>query len=161
GLHVASSGAEQIEANIRASPTGPIENSETRIEVAANGRLLGLVVPEGVVVPAELGRDLDWSLAGAVARDGRVIDLTAVAAQGLGAALSGAGRMTGAGVIEGHARLTIVDLRPFSGFAGHPLAGSAEMEANAERNGTSGFTASLAGSGKGLRTGIGAADALL
>jgi len=161
GLRIASSGAEHIEAEIRATPTGTVQAPETRIEVAANGRLLGLVAPEGVVVPAELGRDLDWSLAGTVARDGRAIDWTGVAAQGLGAALNGAGRMTEAGVIEGRAGLTIADLRPFSGFAGHPLAGSVEMEANAERSGTSGFTASLAGSAKGLRTGIAAADALL
>jgi translocation and assembly module TamB len=161
GLRVASSGAEQIEAEIRASPTGAVEGPETRIELAANGRVVGLVAPEGVAVPAELGRDLDWSLAGSASRDGRAIDLTRLSAQGLGAALSGTGRMAESGAIEGRASLTILDLRPFSGFAGHPLAGSVELEANAERKGAAGFTATVAGSAKGLRTGIAAADALL
>jgi translocation and assembly module TamB len=161
GLRVASSGAEHIETDIRATPTGAVENPETRIELAANGRIGGLVTPEGVVVPAELGRDLDWSLAGTAARDGRAIDLTQLSAQGLGAALSGTGRMTEAGAIEGRAGLTIADLRPFSGFAGHPLIGSVELEANAERKGAAGFTATVAGSANGLQTGIAAADALL
>jgi translocation and assembly module TamB len=161
GLHVASSGAEQIEADIRASPTGPVENSEMRIDLAANGRIHGLVTSEGVAVPPELGRDLDWSVAATAARNGRAIDLTRLSAEGVGAALTGTGRMTETGAIEGSANLTIADLRPFSGFAGHPLAGSLQLEANAARNGASGFTATVAGSGAGLKTGIAAADALL
>ncbi|HEY1433456.1 MAG TPA: hypothetical protein VGF39_17765, partial [Stellaceae bacterium] len=161
GLRIASSGAEQIEADIRASPTGAIENPGTRIELAANGRILGLVAPEGVAVPPELGRDLDWSLAATAARDGRAIDLTRLSAEGIGVSLGGAGRMTKAGAIEGRAALTITDLRPFSGFVGHPLAGSLEFEANAERNSAAGFTGTVAGSAKGLKTGIAAADALL
>jgi translocation and assembly module TamB len=161
GLRVAASGAEQIEADIRASSTGAVENPETRIELAAIGRILGLVPPEGVVVPPELGRDLDWSLAGTAARDGRAIDLTRLSAQGIGAVLSGTGRMRDDGAIEGHAGLTIADLRPFSGLAGRPLAGSLELEANAGRKGAAGFTATIAGSATGLETGIAAADALL
>ena len=161
GLRVAFSGAEQIEADIRASPTGAVENPETRIDLAANGRILGLIAPEGVALPLELGRDIDWSLAATAARDGRAIDLTRLSAEGAGVALGGSGRITETGVIEGHAGLTIADLRPFSGFAGQPLAGSVELEANAARNGDSGFTATLAGSAKELKTGVAAADALL
>ena len=89
------------------------------------------------------------------------IDLTRLSAEGAGVSLAGSGRMMETGAIEGRAGLTIADLRPFSGFAGHPLAGSVELEANAERKGAAGFTATVAGSAKELRTGVAAADALL
>ena len=161
GTRLASSGAEHVEADIRASPRGALDNPETRIDLAASGRILGLVAPEGVAVPPELGRDIAWSLDATAARDGRAVDLTRLSAEGAGASLAGSGRMTETGAIEGRAGLTIADLRPFSGFAGHPLAGSVEVEANAEHQGTAGFTATVAGSAKELRTGVAAADALL
>ena len=138
-IRLASSGAEHVEADIRASPTGPLDNPETRIELAATGRILGLVAPEGVAVPPEIGRDIDWSLAATAARDGRAVDLTRLSAEGAGISLAGSGQMTETGAIDGNAGLTIVDLRPFSGFVGHPLAGSLELEANAVRKGVSGF----------------------
>ncbi len=161
GTRLASSGAEQVEAHIRASPMGALDKPETRIDMAATGRILGLVAPEGVAVPPELGRDIAWSLDGTAARDGRAVDLTRLSAEGAGVSLAGSGRMTETGAIEGRAGLTIADLRPFSGFAGHPLAGSVELEANAQREGAAGFTATVAGSAKKLRTGVAAADALL
>ena len=58
-------------------------------------------------------------------------------------------------------RLSVADLRPFSGFVGQTLVGSIELAADAAREGTAGFKASLQGSAEGLRTGIAAADALL
>src|SRR5271166_2488683 len=158
---LASSGAEHVEAEIRASPTAALENPQTHIELAAQGRILGLVAPEGVAVPPELGRDIDWSFAATATRDGRAVDLDRLSAEGIGVALGGAGRVAETGAIEGHASLTVADLRPFSGFVGHPLAGSVELEANAARKSASGFTATVAGSAKGLRTGITVADALL
>ncbi len=69
--------------------------------------------------------------------------------------------MTETGAVEGRLKVSIADLRPFSGLAGYPLAGSLDLEANAERVGDTGFTAELSGSTKELRTGIAAADALL
>ncbi len=161
GTRLASSGAEHVEANFRARPIGALDNPETRVELAGTGRILGLVAPEGFAVPPEIGRDIAWSLDGTAARDGRAIDLTRLSAEGAGVSLAGSGRMMETGAIEGRAGLTIADLRPFSGFAGHPLAGSVELEANAERKGTAGFTATVAGSAKELRTGVAAADALL
>ena len=161
GTRLASSGAEHVEAEIRASPTGALDNPETRIDLAATGRILGLAPPDGVAVPPELGRDIAWSLDANAARDGRAVDLTQLSAAGAGVALTGSGQLTESGTIEGRAGLTIADLRPFSGFAGHPLAGSVEFEANAERKGAAGFTATVSGSAKELRTGIAAADALL
>ncbi len=161
GTRLASSGAEHVEANIRASPTGALDDPEARIDLAATGRIVGLVAPEGVTVPPELGRDIAWSLAATAARDGRSIDLTRLSAEGAGISLAGSGQMTETRAIEGRAGLTIADLRPFSGFVGHQLAGSVDLEANAERRGASGFTATVAGSAKELRTGVAAADALL
>ncbi len=158
---LASAGAEHVEANIRASPMGGLDNPETRVDLTATGRILGLVAPEGVAVPPELGRDIAWSLAATAARDGRTVDLTRLSAEGAGISLAGSGRMTETGALEGRAGLTVADLRPFSGFAGHPLAGSLQVEANAERKGIAGFTATVTGSAKELSTGVAAADALL
>ena len=113
-------------------------------------------------MPPELGRDIDWSLAATAARDGSTVDLTRLSAEGAGLTLTGAGQLTEGGPsIEGQLRLSIADLRPFSGFAGRALAGSIELAADASREGTAGFKASLQGSAKGLRTGIAAGDALL
>ncbi len=144
-IRLGSSGAEHVEAEVSAVPTGALDKPDARIEFAAKGRIEGLVTPEGVAVPRELGRDIDWSLAGIAARDGSAVDLTRLSAEGAGLALSGAGQLTGGGqTVEGQLHLSIADLRPFSGLAGHPLAGSLELAADAAREGTTGFAAKLA-----------------
>jgi translocation and assembly module TamB len=162
GIRFSASGAEHIGAHVSATPTGVLDNPDAQIQFDAKGRIEGLVTPEGVVVPPELGRDIEWSLATVAARDGSIVDLTRLSAEGAGLALTGAGQLTGGGqAIEGGAHLSIADLRPFSGLAGHSLAGSIELAADAAREGTVGFKARLDGSAKGLRTGIAAGDALL
>ena len=161
GIRLGSSGGEHVEAEISAVPAGALDNPETHIELAAKGRIEGLVTPEGVAVPPELGRDLDWSLTATAARDGSTVDLTRVSVEGLGTTLAGSGQLTKEGAIDGQLRVSIADLQPFSGLVGHALAGSVELEANAAREGVAGFKAKLDGSTKGLRTGIAAADALL
>jgi translocation and assembly module TamB len=161
GIRIGYSGAERVEAHVSATSTGVLDNPETRIEFAANGRIGNLVTPEGVAVPRELGRDIDWSLAGSVARDGGTVYLTRLTAEGAGTSLAGSGQLTERRAIEGQLRVSIADLRPFSGLAGRALAGSIEIEANAAREGAAGFKAKLGGSAKGLRTGIAVADALL
>ena len=92
GTRLASSGAEHVEANIRARPIGALDNPETRVELAGTGRILGLVAPEGVAVPPEIGRDIAWSLDATAARDGRAVDLTRLSAEGAGASLAEIGR---------------------------------------------------------------------
>ena len=67
-----------------ATPTGALDNPDTRIEFAAKGRVEGLVVPEGVAVPPELGRDIDWALAGNATRDGSTVDLSSLSTEGAG-----------------------------------------------------------------------------
>jgi translocation and assembly module TamB len=161
GIRLGPSGAEHVEADFSAAPTGVLDNPETRIEVAAKGRIERLIIPEGVAAPPELGRDIDWSLAATAALDGRTFDLTHLSAEGAGVTLGGSGNLTEGGAIEGNLRLSVADLRPFSGLAGHALAGSAEFEANAAREGMAGFKAQFDGSTTGLKTGIAAADALL
>jgi translocation and assembly module TamB len=161
-VRIGTSGADHIDANMSAEATGPLDNPQTKIEFAAKGRIEGLIAPEGVAPPPELGRDIDWSLSGNAVRDGSAVGLTSLSAQGAGLALTGTGQLNGGGqTIEGNMRLAIGDLRPFSGFVGHPLAGSLELAADATREGASGFNARLEGSASGLRTGIAAADALL
>ncbi len=162
GVRLGSAGADHIEANVSATPTGALTNSNARIEFAAKGRVEGIITPEGVVAPAELGRDIDWSLAAIAARDGRTVELTRLSAEGAGLALTGSGQFAEGGqAIEGEVRLSIADLRPFSGLVGHPLAGTIELAADAAREGAAGFKARLQGSAKGLQTGIAAGDALL
>jgi translocation and assembly module TamB len=162
GIRLGSSGAEHAETEISGAATSDLEKPDARIEFAAKGRVGGLVVPDGVAVPRELGRDIGWSLAGIAARDGSTVDLTRLSAEGAGLTLSGTGQVTKGGeTVEGQLHLSISDLRPFSGLVGHPLGGSLELAADAAREGTAGFKAKLEGSAKGLRTGIVAADALL
>jgi translocation and assembly module TamB len=161
-IRLGSSGAEHVEAEVSATPTGALDKPDARVEFAAKGRIEGLVPPEGVAVPRELGRDIDWSLAGIAARDGSTIDLTHLSAEGAGLTLNGTGQLTGGNqTIEGQLTLSIADLRPFSGFAGHPLAGTIELAADAVRQGEAGFKATLHGSTKELRTGVAVGDALL
>jgi translocation and assembly module TamB len=162
GVRVGTSGADHIEASMSASATGALDSPDSRVEFAAKGRVEGLVAPEGVTVPPGFGRDIDFSLAGNAARDGSAVDLNRLSAEGAGLALTGAGQLAGGGqTLEGNLRLSIADLRPFSGFVGHPIAGSVELAADATQDGTSGFKASLQGSAKGLQTGVAAGDALL
>jgi translocation and assembly module TamB len=161
-IRLGSSGAEHVEAEVSAAPVDVLDKPDARIEFAAKGRIEGLVTPEGIAVPRELGRDIDWSLAGIAARDGSAVDLTRLSAEGAGLALNGAGQLTEGGqTVEGQLHLSIADLRPFSGLVGHPLAGSVELAADAARQGAAGFKATLHGSTKALRTGIVAGDALL
>ena len=160
-IRLGSSGAERVETHITATPTGVLDQPNAQVEFVADGRIEGLVAPEGVAVPRELGRDIDWSLAGIAARDGSTVDLTRLSAEGAGLTLNGAGQLTGDQTIEGQLHLSIADLRPFSGLAGHPLAGAVELAADAARQGAAGFKATLHGSTKELRTGIAVGDALL
>jgi translocation and assembly module TamB len=160
-IRLGSSGAQRVETDIRATPTGTLDDPATRIEFAAKGRIEGIVVPQGVTVPPELGREIDWQLAGNAARDGRSGSLSNLTAVAPGATVSGTGQLTETGAVEGRLKVSIADLRPFSGLAGHPLTGALDLEANAERVGTAGFTADLTGSTKELQTGIATADALL
>jgi len=162
GVRLGSSGAEHVEADVRATSTDTIGKPEAQLEVAATGRIQGLVPPEGTAVPPELGRDLQWSLAAVAARDGSDIDLTSLSTEGVGVSLSGVGQLIGGGqTIQGQLHLSIAELRPFSGLAGRTLAGSPELGADAAREGATGFTARLQGSAKGLRTGVAAGDALI
>jgi translocation and assembly module TamB len=161
-IRFGASGAKHVETQVSAAPTGALDKPDTRIGFTAKGRIAGLVAPEGVAVPSELGRDVDFSLAADAARDGSAIGLTRLSAEGAGLTLTGAGQLTGGGqTIEGNLHLSIADLRPFSGFVGGPLAGSVELSAEASGEDTSGFNTRFKGSAKGLRTGIAAADAIL
>ena len=162
GIRFGSAGADQIAAKVSAKPTGGLDSPDTRIEFTAQGRIEGIVTPEGVAVPPELGRDIGWSVGAIAARDGSAVDLTRLSAEGAGLALAGTGQLTKGGqAIEGGVQLSTADLRPFSGLAGHPLSGSIELAADAAREGAAGFKARLRGSARELRTGIAAGDALL
>ena len=162
GIRLGGSGAEHAELHVSMTPPGTLDNPASRIAFAAEGRIEGLVPPDGVAVPREVGRDIDWSLAASAAVDGSAVDLTRLSAKGMGLSLAGAGHLAEGGqTVEGRLHLAVADLGPFSGLAGYPLAGSLDLTADAALQGTSGVTARLEGRAAGLRTGIAAADALL
>jgi translocation and assembly module TamB len=161
-IRIGSSGAERVETHVSATPTSALDQANAQVQFAGDGRIEALVAPEGVVVPREFGRDIDWSLAGVAARDGSTVYLTHLSAEGAGLTLNGSGQLTGGDqTIEGQLNLSVADLRPFSGLAGLPLAGSIELGGDAVRQGAAGFKAKLHGSTKELRTGIAVGDALL
>jgi translocation and assembly module TamB len=160
-IRFATSGAEHIGIDARATATGALDSPKAHVELTAKGRLEGLIAPEGVALPPALGRDIDWSLAATGARDGSSLDVTSLTAEGPGASLEGSGQLNENGAIQGLLRLSVADLRPFSGLAAHPLAGAIELETTAARDGTAGFNAQIAGSATELKTGIPVADALL
>ena len=137
----------------RATPTGVLDNPETRIEFAAKGRIEGLVAPEGVAVPPELGRDIDWSLAATAARDGRTVDLTRLSAEGAGIALAGSGQLTEGGSDRGTrcvCRSPIFAPSPASSVIRSPARSSSKRMPRGK--GAAGFKATAA------RLGEGAAD---
>src|SRR5262249_58662226 len=79
-IRFGSSGAEHVEAHVSATPAEALGKADAQVEFAATGRIEGLVAPEGVAVPPELGRDIDWSLAGMATRDRSAADLTSLSA---------------------------------------------------------------------------------
>jgi translocation and assembly module TamB len=93
GMGVSGSGADRIEVHVSATPTGPLDRSATRIDVAAKGRVEGLVVPEAGALAQGLGGRIDWSLAAIAARDASTIDVTRFTAQGGGVDLAGSGHL--------------------------------------------------------------------
>src|SRR5262249_44531318 len=48
GVRLGASGAEHVEANVQAKPTASLDDRASRIDFAANGRVNGIVIPEGV-----------------------------------------------------------------------------------------------------------------
>ena len=159
GARAYGSSAAQIEVKASAIPLGPLGDRHTRITVAASGRLQGLVFPGSAALPPSLGRELEFSLAGGVAGDGSATELRRLTLHGMGLEVTGAGRMAGAET-SGRLELAAADLRPFSGFLGHPVGGSARLAANVTKRPAGGLGATFDGSTGDLHTGIAMADAL-
>ena len=158
-IRLHGSGARRVTAGISAKPAG---DTAARIALTAAGRIEQLVMPEGVALPAELGRDIDWSIAATAARDIATVDLTEFSMHGAGVDLAGSGHLgEGGQATTGRLSLSIADLRPFAGIVGRAIAGAVKLTADAERQGAAGLQATLEGSATGLRTGVAAADALL
>jgi uncharacterized Zn-finger protein len=85
---------------LNAEPPDSLFADQTRPDTA-KGRVGGLLVPEGVTVPPDIGRDIDWSLAGTGARHGSAVDLARLSAEGAGVALAGSGQLTQGGSFQG------------------------------------------------------------
>ena len=139
----------------RVTPTGVLDKPDTRVEFSAKGRIEGIDTSRSCCstararprhrLVARRHRYPRWQSAST-----RPAFLQRVPAW----PSNETGQATSDQTIEGQLNLSIADLRPFSGFAGHPLAGAVELAADAVRQGAAGFEATLHGSTKELRTGI-------
>jgi translocation and assembly module TamB len=156
GLRVAASGAEHVEGRVRVGSSG---GASAPIEIAAQGRFRGLAMPDHG--PSGVDRDLDWSLTARAMRDGSAVELSEFTARGAGIDIRGSGQLGQYGrTLDGRLRLSIADLRPFTGIFGQPIAGALTLDATAQQPSPDQVTARLDGSIAGFRAGIPALDAL-
>jgi translocation and assembly module TamB len=162
GIAFGGYAAARVTTDLWLTPQADLDNPQSRVAIAAKGRIEQLGMPRGSALAPGLDRDIDWSLAASAARDGDAIDLDRLAVNGLGLSLAAAGNLAEGGrVITGRASLSVADLRPFSALAGRPIAGSVVLEGAAERQGANPIETRLDGRATDFHTGIPAADALL
>lgn len=161
-LQLGASGASHAEARLSATPAGSIDNPKTQVAIASSGRVQGVIIPDTLAVSADLGRDIDWSVAANAALDGSTVSLTRLAAQGAGLDLAGAGRVAMAdGSGNGTLHLGVADLRPLSAALGHRVDGALALDAALVQQPGDRPSITLDGSLSKMHTGIATADALL
>lgn len=161
-LRIGNAGVNGVSLRLSATPSGAIADPKTRFDILARGRIVGIAPPAGTTLPAALSRDIDWSLAAVAAPADGTLTVTRLTAKGAGIEFASRGQLARGGrSLIGQASLKIADLRPFSGLLGRPIGGAVTLDATAQRQGADGFTASLTGSARELRTGIAAVDAAL
>jgi translocation and assembly module TamB len=93
GVAISGSGAQQVEAHLRATPAGALGDPQTRIAVDGNGKITGLALPEGGALGSQLGRKIGWSFAASVDRDIRTIELRGFEVQDSALDLKGSGHL--------------------------------------------------------------------
>lgn len=155
GLKTGPSGVDRLESHIALSwPEQPNE----RIEIAAQGAITGITVPEAL---PGISRDLTWSVVGKAAPTGSTAELTQLSVHGLGVDAEASGRMAEMGrKLNGQLRLSIADLKPFTRLLGDASAGQLTLIAVAEQQSPDLVTATLEGNVSHLQSGITAADAV-
>lgn len=151
-LQIATTGIAALTATLDAAPA-----SDGRLQVTSSGRVDGVT---GSGAPPSLGDTASWTVALEAARDGGQIDVTHATLSGGGLDLDASGQIIGR-ALAGHVHLAAGDLERFAGIAGTPLAGAAEIEADATSADGKSVEAKLSGKLSGFRTGVPAADALL
>ena len=160
-LRLGASGAKRVEAHLTAKVSGNLDDPKSPIEMAAQGRVEGVIIPDALAVPADLGRDVDWSVAMSAALDGSTVELSRFTAQGAGLDLAGSGRFAPSkGVGNGMLHLAVADLRPLSAALGHRVDGELTIDATASQQPGGRPSVRLSASLAKLRTGIPALDAL-
>jgi translocation and assembly module TamB len=160
-MRLGASGAKRVEAHLTANPSGNLDDPKSQIEMAAQGRVEAVIIPDALAVPADLGRDVDWSVAMSAALDGSTVALSRFTAQGAGLDLAGSGRFAPAsGVGNGMLHLAVADLRPLSAALGHRVDGALTIDATASQQPGGRPSIRLNGSLAKLRTAIPAIDAL-
>ena len=97
GIGTPEAAAKRVAVHVAARPTGSLADAASRIAVSANGRIDGLAIAQAGALAQRLGRRVDWSLAATADRTARAIELTRIAAQGGGLALTGSGHLAIAG----------------------------------------------------------------
>ncbi|HEV8679677.1 MAG TPA: translocation/assembly module TamB domain-containing protein, partial [Stellaceae bacterium] len=161
-VRLGASGAQHAEARLTASLNDNRDNPKSQIEMAAQGRVQGVIIPDDLGVPSDLGRDIDWSLAANAALDGSTVAVSRLGAQGAGLDIAGSGRLAPAsGVGNGNLHVAVADLRPLSAALGHRVDGTLALDAALSQQAGGQPSVTLNGALARLRTGIPAADALL
>ena len=160
-LRLGATGAQRAEAHVTASLTGDLDNPKSQVEMAARARVRGLIIPDDLAVPAELGRDVDASAAASAALDGSTVAVTSVAIHGAGVDLAGSGHFAPLNRVgDGTLHLAVADLRPLSAALGHRIEGAITLEASASQQSGGRPSIRLNGSLARLHTAIPALDAL-
>ncbi len=158
-IGIAATGARHVEARVTVGRGGNPGGPDSPIDITATGKLAGIVLPEGA--PAELGRDLEWSMAANLTSDASVVQLTDFSAHGIGIDLAGAGKAGHFGKeLEGRLHLAIADLHPLTGMFGHAVDGALNLDATAQQPTPDHIVATLDGTIGKLHAGILAVDAL-
>lgn len=159
-LRLGASGAKHAEAHMTVG-VGDTDQPAPQLEIAARGRVEGMIVPVDLAVPVELGRDLDWSFAARAASNGDIVELTHLTVQGIGLDIGGSGRFgTGFEVHDGRLHLSVADLRPFAPAFGLPIEGAVTFDATQAEPPGDTLSATFNGSLARLRTGVAAIDGL-
>ncbi len=95
-VEVSGTGAKTASAHVSLTPSGALDNPQTKIAVAGQGRLKQFAFPQGGAVAARLGQELDWSVAADIDRETRSLDLTRLELSSAGIDLTAAGHLVAA-----------------------------------------------------------------
>jgi translocation and assembly module TamB len=159
-LRFGAAGARHADIHLTVGSTTDLDQPEATIAIATEGRVQGVIVPNDLALPSELGRDLDWSFTAQTSPDGDMVKLTDLSVRGIGLDVGGSGRLgPGLQVHDGRLHLAIADLRPLAPVLGLPVAGALKLDATETEPPGAAASIEFSGSATGLHS-VPAIDAL-